>query len=289
MKDYYYILGVDANCTADDVKEAYRKLSKKFHPDLNQNDGYFESRFKEIQEAYDILSDPRSRRRYDDQFINSKIYSSDPEPTKKRRYPRTTAVDIIFTLILIGITVLFGNYVLTSMNAKSKPAKVSEAPVVADTAQVVATPVKHHKKKKHILIAVNISKPKPVLAAKPVTPATSHPVTNINPVTKIITKASVKIKADTFKPQPVAQVIHPALPVRNVSNTEDNSIPYSSYLRANITGVVNMHRSESLNSDIVNVIPSHTKVLVLQKGGTYYKVQFNGDEGFVPKWTVLTK
>ena len=48
MKDFYYILGTDVNATSAEIREAYKKLSKKFHPDLNQNDYYFESRFKEV-------------------------------------------------------------------------------------------------------------------------------------------------------------------------------------------------------------------------------------------------
>ncbi len=55
MKDYYYILGVTKNASPNEIKGAYRKLSKKFHPDLNDGDIFFEQRFKEIQEAYESL------------------------------------------------------------------------------------------------------------------------------------------------------------------------------------------------------------------------------------------
>src|SRR5882757_3453995 len=79
MKDFYYILGTDANCSFDEIKEAYRKLSKKFHPDLNQNDAYFESRFREIQEAYETLIDPSRRLIYDAALKKSK---SNPPPTE---------------------------------------------------------------------------------------------------------------------------------------------------------------------------------------------------------------
>ena len=116
MKDYYYILGVDANCSTEEVKAAYRKLSKKFHPDVNENDSYFKSHFIEIQEAYGILSDPDTRKWYDDRRDDTKIDPPVYEAPKQRRYPRTTAVDVIFTLILIGLTVLFGKYVVTSMS-----------------------------------------------------------------------------------------------------------------------------------------------------------------------------
>ncbi|MGE5436290.1 MAG: J domain-containing protein [Syntrophothermus sp.] len=66
MKDYYYILGLDKNAKLDDIRTAYRKLSKKFHPDLNDGDKYFENRFKEILEAYGVLSDPDKKIKYDE-------------------------------------------------------------------------------------------------------------------------------------------------------------------------------------------------------------------------------
>ncbi|MBS1549274.1 MAG: J domain-containing protein [Bacteroidetes bacterium] len=68
MKDYYYFLGVKHNATDDDIRKAYRKLSLKYHPDKNDNDPFFEARFREIQEAYDLLSNPENRRIYDDNF-----------------------------------------------------------------------------------------------------------------------------------------------------------------------------------------------------------------------------
>jgi len=66
MKDYYYILGLKQNSTAEEVKSAYRKLSLKFHPDKNNGDEFFTERFKEIQEAYEILSNDSKRSRYDE-------------------------------------------------------------------------------------------------------------------------------------------------------------------------------------------------------------------------------
>ncbi len=68
MKDYYYILGIPATATPDEIKTAYRKLSTKFHPDKNGGDLFFEERFKEIHEAYDMLSRPERRANYDRAF-----------------------------------------------------------------------------------------------------------------------------------------------------------------------------------------------------------------------------
>ena len=68
MKDYYYILGVNSKASSDEIKKAYRKLSTKFHPDKNDGDDFFEERFKEIQEAYEILSNSERRPAYDRQY-----------------------------------------------------------------------------------------------------------------------------------------------------------------------------------------------------------------------------
>jgi molecular chaperone DnaJ len=64
-KDYYKILGVSRDASADDIKKAYRRLARKYHPDVNPGDDSAEDRFKEIQEAHDILSDKKKRQMYD--------------------------------------------------------------------------------------------------------------------------------------------------------------------------------------------------------------------------------
>lgn len=64
-KDYYDILGVGKDSSADDIKKAYRKLARKHHPDLNPGDKAAEKKFKEINEAYEILSDSKKRSEYD--------------------------------------------------------------------------------------------------------------------------------------------------------------------------------------------------------------------------------
>src|SRR3954449_5888529 len=63
--EYYETLGVPKNASADDVRKAYRKLARKYHPDLNPGDKSSEDRFKNVQEAYDILGDPKKRQMYD--------------------------------------------------------------------------------------------------------------------------------------------------------------------------------------------------------------------------------
>lgn len=64
-KDYYKILGVERNASEDDIRKAYRKLAMQYHPDRNPNDKQAEERFKEINEAYQVLSDAKKRAHYD--------------------------------------------------------------------------------------------------------------------------------------------------------------------------------------------------------------------------------
>ena len=64
-KDYYQILGVSKDATEKDIKRAFRKLARQHHPDVNPGDPEAEQRFKEINEAYEVLSDPEKRRKYD--------------------------------------------------------------------------------------------------------------------------------------------------------------------------------------------------------------------------------
>ena len=75
-KDYYKTLGVEKNANADEIKKAYRKLAKRYHPDKNPGDKSSEEKFKEITEANEVLSDPEKRKKYDTLGSNWKQYQN---------------------------------------------------------------------------------------------------------------------------------------------------------------------------------------------------------------------
>ena len=82
--DYYKILGVDKNASQDDIKKAFRKLARKYHPDLNPNDPSAKDKFQEINEANEVLSDPEKRKKYDEYGENWK-HADEFEAQKKAR------------------------------------------------------------------------------------------------------------------------------------------------------------------------------------------------------------
>lgn len=83
-KDYYGILGIKKSASTDDIRKAFRKLARKYHPDVNPNDKKSEEKFKEISEANDVLSDPKKRKVYD----QLGFYSDNIDPAAAEAYGR---------------------------------------------------------------------------------------------------------------------------------------------------------------------------------------------------------
>jgi curved DNA-binding protein len=103
--DYYKLLSIDKTASTKDIKSAYRKLARKYHPDLNPNDKEAKRKFQQINEANEVLSDPEKRKKYDkygkdwqhsEQFEKQNQYQQQPSGSKRARYS-TEQSDIDFS------------------------------------------------------------------------------------------------------------------------------------------------------------------------------------------------
>src|SRR6476469_8805255 len=83
-KDYYEALGVKKSASAEDIRKAFRKLARKYHPDVNPGDNSAEEKFKALSEANDVLSDPKKRKIYD----QLGFYSDNIDPAAAEAYAR---------------------------------------------------------------------------------------------------------------------------------------------------------------------------------------------------------
>src|SRR6187455_556511 len=80
FKDYYSTLGVAKTATEKEIKQAFRKLARKHHPDVNPGDKSAETRFKDLTEAYEVLGDPAKRKKYDELGSNWRMYEQGGAP-----------------------------------------------------------------------------------------------------------------------------------------------------------------------------------------------------------------
>src|SRR6202140_4075349 len=103
-KDYYAILGVDRGASGEDIKKAYRKLARKYHPDVSKEPNA-EEKFKEMAEAYETLKDPEKRAAYDQLGRHAPGQDFQPPPDWGQQFagPRTAFDDIDFADLFAGL------------------------------------------------------------------------------------------------------------------------------------------------------------------------------------------
>src|SRR2546428_14181154 len=97
FRDYYESLGVPRSAKEEEIKKAYRKLARKYHPDLNPHKKQAEEKFKEIQEAYEVLSDADKRRKYDQLGANWKNGADFTPPQNWGGFQGTINMDELFS------------------------------------------------------------------------------------------------------------------------------------------------------------------------------------------------
>jgi hypothetical protein len=298
MKDFYYILGLDPNCSLDQAKEAYRKLSKKLHPDLNQGDEFFESRFRDIKEAFETLRDPLKRRLYDEninkfkagrpaaapqgQRTSAQSYAhaayrpytkqASAQPGKVRK--RGPGIGLSITLIVLAIIV--GIYLFRWYNSPAPK------PQVAYTETAVTPPVVHKKHRhkhetKNIIAAENDKKTYDTAKKVAIEPTVMTPMA-LRPV-------PVK-PPQTVQPETLRSMIAKTWPD---SDRTHSDYLYTTYVHPNVTGVVPLRDHDRFNANIIAAIPANSRVFVLERGNIYYRVFYDNNIGFVPKWSLHQK
>lgn len=276
MKDFYYILTTDANCTSFEIQEAYERLLKSFHPDLNQNNKHFDNQYREICEAYEVLSNPEKRRQYDQKLKENTSSSFNVVQPKQQYF--TKALDITFTIVLIFFTFVFGDYVIKSMS-NSKATKVKK---VAAAKTISFHLTKAHKKKHISKIKDGTSVPEITSTILKTDSIKQSPVIEHKDISVKLPSSDKNINSDKNA------TTYDNTKIDNNAN-DNNGFLYVTNLKSNQTGVINMRETDNFGAAIVKVIPTGSKIFVLEKGDVYYKIQFENSIGYVMKWTVEKK
>ena len=137
MKDYYKVLQVERTATQQEIKKSFRKLAKKFHPDVNKNNPKAEEVFKEINEAYSILSDETKKEEYDNRlfgkeeqtqrgFHQTTNFEDRPSRRKRTQYTAPDFQNSIFENFF-GFDPKGNNVNINFNNENVRPMKTSEA------------------------------------------------------------------------------------------------------------------------------------------------------------------
>lgn len=153
-KDYYEILGVSKNASTEEIKKAYKRLARKYHPDLNPNDKKAEEKFKEISEAYAILSDPEKRKKYD-QF--GKFDFSEKEPYQGTYTYQTFDTPFDFSSIFEGV--FDPEEIFSSVFGHKKPKEPKKPPKGQDITEAITVEFKEAVLGTSTVIKVRIQKP----------------------------------------------------------------------------------------------------------------------------------
>lgn len=127
MKDYYKILGANLDSTKEEIKSKFKTLARKYHPDLNPNNKSAEETFKEVNEAYSVLSNEDSRKKYNEKLNG---FSNNREEKKETKKTYTKKNNIDFENIDKSFESFFG------FNPKSKDKKINKSKNNIDTTSI---------------------------------------------------------------------------------------------------------------------------------------------------------
>ena len=130
MKNYYEILEVDRNASDEEIKKSFKTLAKKYHPDQNQGNPNCEQKFKEINEAYNTLSDKDKKSEYDKKFFGQS-FNQKSEKENKKKNKNMSSADFFHTQDIFesffGFNPKNGETNFSGVNKDVKPMKTNEA------------------------------------------------------------------------------------------------------------------------------------------------------------------